>query len=82
MRETHEETGLTITVLETWPPLTHAYPERTVTLHPFLCRVENGEARSLESHEIAWVSPSDLDRYPFPEANAPLLERLCSLSFP
>ena len=80
-RETREETGLIITVLEAWPPLTYAYPERTVTLHPFLCRAEGGNARPLASREIAWVLPADLAHYPFPEANRPLLERLLSPDF-
>jgi len=80
LRETREETGLRVSVLEAWPPLTYTYPERIVTLHPFLCRAGSGEARPLSSKETAWVRPSDLDDYPFPEANAPLLERLQSFA--
>ena len=80
LRETWEETGLRVSVLEAWPPLTHTYPERSVTLHPFLCRASSGGARPLGSKEIAWVRASTLADYPFPEANAPLLERLQSFT--
>ena len=76
VREAREETGLDVAVLEAWPTITHDYPDRTVTLHPFLCRAPHADARPLGSRRIAWVSPSDLARYPFPEANGPLIERL------
>ena len=76
LRETREETGLEVTVLEVWPPLTYTYPERIVTLHPFLCRAQTGDARPLGSNAIRWVLPTDLNNYQFPEANTPLLARL------
>ena len=76
VREAREETGLDIVILETWPPITHVYPERVVTLHPFLCRAQSGEAQPLCSRQVVWAKISDLDRYPFPTANSPLLERL------
>jgi len=76
VRETHEETGLKITILEAWPIITHEYPERTVSLHPFLCQASSGDAQPRESKQIAWVLPEELNRYQFPEANAPILERL------
>ena len=76
VREAREETGLEVTVLAAWPPITHVYPERTVTLHPFLCRASGGDARPLGSRRIVWAKPEELDRYPFPDANGALLERL------
>ena len=79
IRETAEETGLAVTVLEAWPPLTYTYPERTVTLHPFLCRAQSGDPRPLGSNAIGWVLPTDLGEYQFPEANTPLLARLSTL---
>ena len=76
VREAQEETGLDVTVLEAWPTITHEYPDRTVTLHPFLCQASQTNARPLGSRRIAWVSPRDLADYPFPDANGPLIERL------
>ena len=80
VRETREETGLEIAVLEAWPVITYVYPKRTVVLHPFLCRAHSGDARAIESRQIAWVLPEHLSAYPFPEANGPILERLNSNS--
>lgn len=76
VREAQEETGLAVTVLEAWPSVSHAYSDRAVTLHPFLCLADSGDARPLGSRAVAWVAPSALGRYPFPDANGPLLERL------
>ena len=78
VRETREETGLEINVLEAWPALSYVYPERTVALHPFLCRAQSGDARAIESRQIAWVLPEELRYYSFPEANEPILEKLRS----
>ena len=76
VRETREETALEVTVLEAWPTLTHAYSDRTVTLHPFLCQARSGDAQALGSTRVAWVRPEDLRRYAFPDANKPILEKL------
>ena len=76
VRETREETGLDIKIVEAWSAITHVYPDRTVILHPFLCRAESADAQARESRRVAWVRPEHLRRYPFPDANGPLLERL------
>lgn len=76
VREALEETGLPVQIAEAWPPLTYVYPECTVTLHPFLCRVPTSEARPLASGDIVWVTPSRLHEYAFPPANEPLIARL------
>lgn len=76
VREAQEETGLAVRVLEAWPAISHVYPERTVTLHPFLCRALAADALPLAGSEVRWALPTALDEYEFPPANAPLLARL------
>jgi len=76
VREMREETGLDVEIVEAWPAFSYAYPERTVTLHPFLCRARAADALPLASREVRWALPSALDSYSFPPANAPLLARL------
>jgi mutator protein MutT len=75
-REIREEVDLEVAVLEEWPLVDHAYPERTVRLHPFVCRAVSGGARALASQRIAWIPIENLPDYPFPEANGPWIERL------
>lgn len=80
VRETREETGLEVTVLEAWQATTHVYPDRAVTLHPFLCRAHTGKAEPRDSKQVRWVQLEELFeeicRYPFPDANKPILEKL------
>ncbi len=76
VRETREETGLEVAVLEAWPQITHTYSDRTVTLHPFLCRAETADAQPRESKRVLWAAPAQLADYPFPAANTPLIKCL------
>lgn len=76
LRETREEVGLAVSVLEEWPSLEHVYSGRTVTLFPFLCHTEDASARPLESQQVKWVYPTELLSYTFPEVNKILIERL------
>lgn len=76
VREAREETGLLVTIEDAWPSFSFEYPERVVMLHPFLCHAATADARPLGNRQVAWVAPNDLPRYPFPAANASLLNRL------
>ena len=75
-RELEEELGATFEVgglVETvrWP-----YPELTVALHFYRCRVRAGTIAPREGQLMQWVAPADLHRYDFPPADATLLARL------
>ena len=74
-RELAEETGLVLTRAEPFHETGFTYPERVVRLHFFLCEAD-GEPRNLETSGFAWVSPAELDSYPFPQANRDCLQKL------
>ena len=61
-----------LTILET---VDWTYPEKSVRLLFFRCALE-GQPRPLEGQEMRWVSAVDLRRYPFPSADARLIELL------
>lgn len=75
-REALEEVGVRCRAVRRRPPIEFAYPERTVRLHPVECEYLGGAPRPLEVAEWAWVTPSDLNTYAFPPANAGLLSEL------
>lgn len=75
-RELREELGVEVRVGDPFEDISHSYPECTVHLKFFLCRLEQGEPHSHECSAIAWVSPSELAGYDFPAADARLLEKL------
>ena len=52
------------------------YPDRTVVLHFFDCRLASGEIVPLEEQTMEWVPPARLADYSFPPADQELIQRL------
>ena len=76
VREIREELGVEISVGELFESITHAYPEKTVHLKFFVCRLLGGEPRPLGCASVHWAEKSELADYEFPAADAKLLEKL------
>lgn len=76
LREIEEELGATVEIERLLWERSHAYPDRTVVLHAYRCRLLSGDLKPLASQELKWIPPESLLSLPFPEANRPLLERL------
>ena len=74
-REVKEELGVEISVGEKIETVTWHYPERTVVLHFFRC-LHAGEINPQEGQAFAWVTPDELERYPFPPADTSIISRL------
>jgi len=79
-REVLEEVGVACRPEGRLPVIEYAYPEHSVRLHPVECVYLGGAPRPIQVEEWAWVLPADLDRYPLPPANAPLVEALMDRS--
>jgi 8-oxo-dGTP diphosphatase len=77
-RELQEELGAVFVVGELVETVRWAYPEKTVVLSFFHCRLEEGAIEPREGQLMQWVPPADLQRYDFPPADAALLTRLAS----
>ena len=75
-REIREELGVDIAVDALFEDITHVYPEKTVHLKFFNCRLITGEPRPLGCADWRWVGQGELARYEFPAADARLLARL------
>lgn len=76
LREVEEELGATVEIERLLWERSHAYPDRTVVLHAYRCRLLSGDLKPLASQELKWIQPEWLLSLPFPEANRPLLEKL------
>ena len=75
VRECREELGITVDIADL-APLTfasHAYTEFHLLMPVFLCRRWRGTVSGLEGQACAWVAAEDLDRYPMPPADEPLV---------
>ena len=75
-RELREELGIEASAGKVLTSITHNYPEKTVHLKFFLCRLRAGEPQPLGCPAFKWVRQSELKEYDFPAADARLLEKL------
>lgn len=75
-RELYEELGIHVEVGRRFDAVTHAYPEKTVHLEFFVCRMTAGEPKPLGCAALRWIGPADLDGIAFPPADARLIHRL------
>ena len=57
------------------PAVTHAYPDRTIVLMPFVCRLAPGSAepQAAEHSALAWVEAGRMTDYDLPAADAPIV---------
>jgi 8-oxo-dGTP diphosphatase len=79
LRECREECGIDVEVGEILNVAHHRYPDKDVLLLFYRCLLRAGEVRHLQVADHAWVKPSDLDRYPLPPADEPVVARIRAL---
>lgn len=75
-RELEEELGIKVRVGGLIEEILHAYPEKTIRLRFFGCRLIEGEPKPIGCHAVAWIGREQLRDYEFPAADARLLDRL------
>ncbi|MBC8002941.1 MAG: 8-oxo-dGTP diphosphatase MutT [Opitutaceae bacterium] len=75
-RELREELGIEVEVGEVLEEISHDYPEKPVYLNFFHCRWLRHEPQALGCHAFTWITSVQLNEYPFPAADARLLEKL------
>jgi mutator protein MutT len=76
VRELREELGVEVSVGKMFESITHAYPEKTVHLKFFVCRLVSGEPMPLDCAAVKWISRDQLDAHEFPAADLKLLDKL------
>ena len=77
-RELAEELGARFAIGEKVDTIGWDYPDRTIVLHFYRCRLASGTIEARESQAMAWVAPADLSRYDFPPADRELISRLAA----
>ncbi len=76
-RELIEELDIVGAVGELVHTVTHAYPEKTVTLFFYRCAFA-GAPRPLLRQQMRWVAREELEELPFPEADRDLVRILAA----
>ena len=75
-RELQEELGIDVTVGEELISVEHAYSHKKLRFVVHLCQWVSGEPQPLASQQVRWVKPEELKDFPFPAANARIIEAL------
>ncbi|HUZ07974.1 MAG TPA: 8-oxo-dGTP diphosphatase MutT [Candidatus Paceibacterota bacterium] len=78
VREIREELGVEISVGEMFEEVSHAYPEKSVRLKFFICKLLSGEPQPLDCAAVKWIDKLQLATHEFPAADARLLKKLKS----
>jgi 8-oxo-dGTP diphosphatase len=81
VREIREELGVEIAVGELFEEVAYAYPEKSVHLKFFTCKLLSGEPQPLDCAAAKWVTKPEFADFEFPAADAQLLEKLKSPRF-
>ena len=81
IRELNEELGITVTkaCLAPFVFASHEYESFHLLMPLYLIRRWEGVVRAVEHKALAWVRPNDMDAYPMPPADPPLVAWLRDL---
>ena len=75
-RELREELGIQVAVGQALETVTHRYPEKTVQITFFTCRLTKGEPSAIECADLVWSKRESLAKFDFPPADQQLISRL------
>ncbi|MEC8214269.1 MAG: 8-oxo-dGTP diphosphatase MutT [Cyanobacteriota bacterium] len=75
-RELREELAIEVHVGEALISIEHAYSHKKLRFEVHLCTWQSGDPQPRASQQVRWVRPGDLGDYPFPAANARIIEAL------
>ena len=75
-RELAEELSARFAVGQRVETVRWEYPERTIVIHFYRCRLESGTIEPREDQAMAWVAPERLSDFDFPPADRELIARL------
>ncbi|MBQ2991488.1 MAG: (deoxy)nucleoside triphosphate pyrophosphohydrolase [Clostridia bacterium] len=76
VRECREELGVAIRVRGEFMDVTHDYPDLTVHLTLYEAEIESGEPQRLEHSDIRFITPQEMERYPFCPADQVFCRRI------
>lgn len=78
-RELEEELAVHVKVGSKLGVFDHAYTHFSITVHAFYAEILDGEPQALDHTELAWVKPSELDRYPMGKIDRAIARQLTEI---
>ena len=78
VREIKEELNLDIELISSLEPAVHHYPEFSITLYPYACRLFGGELKLKEHAQAIWVNIAELNNYDWAAADVSIVSDISS----
>jgi 8-oxo-dGTP diphosphatase len=78
-RELREEMEVSVVIGQALLPRTHHYPDFTVTLYPYVCRLTTAEVVLREHAAMRWLAPAEIMTLDWAAADLPVIENYLSL---
>ena len=82
VREIKEELDVEIEIVEPFGITRYRYPDFSVSLNTFWCKIKKGTIQLLEHNDYRWVHPEELDSFDFVDADRLLISKLTKEGFP
>ncbi len=76
VRETREELGVEIKVVEKFDEMRKKYHDRVIWLNFYLCSFLSGNPQPIECQKVLWTDLESLKDFKFPPANDVIIEKL------
>ena len=73
IREIDEELGIQVAVVHRLPGIVHKYPDITIRLIPFICKIRQGDIRLTDHDEYSWIPVNKLFALDWSEADKNLI---------
>ncbi|HPE38588.1 MAG TPA: (deoxy)nucleoside triphosphate pyrophosphohydrolase [Bacillota bacterium] len=74
VRECREELAITVAVGDVFTDVVHEYPDITVHLTLFNCKIAEGVPQRLEHNDIRWITVEQIPQYEFCPADTEILK--------
>lgn len=73
VREIEEELGIQVAAVHRLPGIVHKYPDISIRLIPFICKIRQGDIRLTDHDEYAWIPFNKLFVLDWSEADKNLI---------
>lgn len=78
-REIKEELHIDIEIQESLQIVEHQYPDFSIKLYPYICKIVSGTIQHIEHAQIKWEEISNLMNYDWAEADIPIVKELMQI---
>jgi len=76
IRECKEELAIAVAPADVFTEVVHEYPDMTVHLTLFNCKIVEGAPQLLEHNDLKWITPKEIPKYKFCPADEEIIKKL------